>query len=52
MKQKPRKKLLIFPEWNFLIFWEMELVSPKLKQFLVFQEGTCKARNFLCQNHQ
>ena len=49
---------LIFQEGNFraqkiknkkttlkklLMFQEMELSSPKLKELLIFQEGTCKA---------
>ena len=30
-------------KWNFLIFWDMIFLSPKLKKFIIFQEGTCKA---------
>ena len=26
-----------------IIFWEMELSCPKLKKFLIFQEGTYKS---------
>ena len=28
---------------KFIIFWEMELSGLKLKKFLIFKEGTCKA---------
>ena len=33
--------------YYILIFKEMELLSPKLKIFLIFQEGTCKDWNFV-----
>ena len=49
-------------KWNYLVFWEIEILSIKLKKFIIFQEGTCKAWKFLIftflhqnplyQNHQ
>ena len=34
----------ILPKKSFLVFWEMELSSPKLKRLLIFQEGIFQAR--------
>ena len=36
--------LYFFSKKSFLIFWEMELSIPKIKKFLIFQEGTFQAQ--------